>query len=210
MFSHYQLTLAQIAHNGQVTPFDSANSQHHVDNAVQHNVDLRLSVAAPLRPENGGSHIVDGDRPTVFKVLHEFFCKAVDIRTAVALGEKAGAGESVTIRPAKPVDKYLGNTARFVRPRLLPHGMRSAFSFSRSESVFKPFERGIYMSGRIATFLHGESSVTDVFRRQDVSFVIRVICASRRRQELLNLLNAIAMGLLTRSRKGSTHCIILP
>src|SRR5690606_846717 len=95
---------------------DSAHGEHDVDDRVDHDIDLRLLVAAALGREGDGAQFLDAERPAGLEVGGDAVGELIDLAHPVAQGEDAHAAKAMSARTHHAIQDHLRGLARLQVP----------------------------------------------------------------------------------------------
>ena len=94
----------------------STHCEHHVDDRIEHQVDLRFAVAAALRREDHGAHVIDGDGPSVAEVPRELVGEPIHLPHPVAERQRADPVEALALGyRVRDVDRFADKLTRYFR-----------------------------------------------------------------------------------------------
>ena len=139
----------------------AADREHDVDDGIEHEVDLRLAVAAALGREDDRAHVVDRDRPSVAEVARELVGEPIHLAHPVAERERAHPIEALALGSSEAVRDHLSGGTDFAEPRLAAVEPGGHLSLLGCERVLEALERGVDVGGGVSALLHREGGVPD-------------------------------------------------
>lgn len=188
-----------------------SDGEHHVNDGVEDEVDLRLPVAPAAGPEGDRTHILDGHRRPIGEVGRQSVRERIDIRRMISGGENTDPVEPAAGRAGESIENLLRGPPRIGDKHIEAFDPPKNLALASGKGILKPLEGGIDRGGRVAAPLHGEGGLANRGGGDDDR------CAGLGRvrlpgilKEVFDLLDVVAETRTSGAEKCCTHPAILP